>query len=303
MNSQIQYKDKVRFSIILSLVFFSLAFLGILNHEMWRDEIHTWLVGQKSESLWDLIYQMRYDGHPSLWYICVYGLTRITENAIAMQIFHIMLATGSVYLFSLYSRFSRVQIVLFTFGYFPFFEYALVSRSYALGILLTFWCCKLITDRHRNYLAISITLATMANVSFYTLIVAFSILLGLSIELIIWSWLQKENSQNNTLNLSILKQQNSPKLTLIYLAIAMLGITIALTQMQFLAPADRANVQGWFFHFDFSRLGSSLSILYKSLVPIPALQVTFWHQYINISSVFGGRLLYSFHYSASPFYA
>ncbi|TVQ59186.1 MAG: hypothetical protein EA366_05260 [Spirulina sp. DLM2.Bin59] len=279
MNSQIQYKDKVRFSIILSLVFFSLALLGILNHEMWRDEIHTWLVGQKSESLWDLIYQMRYDGHPSLWYICVYGLTRITNNAIAMQIFHVLLATGSVYLVSLYSPFSRLQIVLFSFGYFPFFEYALVSRSYALGVLLTFWCCKLITDRRRNYLAIAITLAAMANVSFYTLIVAFSILLGLSIELIIWPWLQKETPQNEMLNRSILEQRNNPKL-IIYLAIVILGIAIALAQMQFLAPADRANVEGWFFGFNFNQLAASLSLLYKSLVPIPALKVTFWHQYI-----------------------
>jgi hypothetical protein len=278
MNSEIQHN--IRFSIILSLIFFSLTFFGILHHEMWRDEIHTWLVGQKSESLWDLFYQMRYDGHPSVWYICVYGLTRITENAIAMQIFHIMIATGSVYLFSLYSRFSRFQIVLFTFGYFSLFEYAVVSRSYALGILLTFWCCKLITDRHRNYLALSITLAVMANVSFYTLVIAFSILLGLSIELVMLPWLQTENSQNNRLNRSILKHRNSPKRTLIYLAIAILGIAIALAQMQFLAPADRANVEGWFFHFDANRLFSSLSILYKSFLPIPALKVTFWNQYI-----------------------
>lgn len=280
MNSEIQHQHKIRFSVILSLIFLSLAFFGILHHEMWRDEIHTWLVGQESKSLWNLFYQMRYDGHPSVWYICVYGLTRITENAIAMQIFHVMIATGSVYLFSLYSRFSRFQIILFTFGYFSLFEYALVSRSYALGILLTFWCCKLITDRHRNYLAISITLAVMANVSFYTLVLAFSILLGLSIELVMLPGLQTENPQNDRFNSSILKHRNSPKRTLIYLAIAILGITIALAQMQFLAPADRANVEGWFFHFDANRLFSSLSILYKSFLPIPALKVTFWNQYI-----------------------
>lgn len=280
MNSQIKHKHQVRFSLILSLVFFSLAFFGILHHEMWRDEIHTWLVAQKSESLWNLFYQMRYDGHPSIWYLCVYGLTRITKNAIAMQIFHIMIATGSVYLFSLYSRFSRFQIILFTFSYFSFFEYALVSRSYSLGILSTFWCCKLITDRHRNYLAISIILAVMANVSFYTLVVAFSILLGLSIEVIFLPWLQQENSQNETLTHSILRQRNNPKLASIYLVIAILGITIALAQMQFFAPADRANVEGWFFHFDANRFFSSLSILYKSFLPIPALKVTFWNQYI-----------------------
>lgn len=279
MNSQIQHKHQVRFSIILSLIFFGLALLGILNHEMWRDELHTWLVGQKSESLWDLFYQMRYDGHPSLWYICIYGLTRITENAIAMQIFHVLLATGSVYLVSLYSPFSRLQVVLFSFGYFSFFEYALVSRSYALGVFLTFWCCKLITDRHRNYLAISITLAAMANVSFYTLVVALSILLGLMLELLIWPWLQKETHQNETLNHSILKQRNNPKL-IIYLAIVIVAIVTSLAQMEFLAPADRANVQGWIFYFDINRLASSLAILYKSLVPIPALKVTFWHQYI-----------------------
>ena len=280
MDSPIRYKHQVQFSVILRLFFLGLGFLGILHHEMWRDELHTWLVGEKSESLWNLFYQMRYDGHPSIWYICVYGLTRITKNPIAMQIFHIMLATGCVYLFSLYSRFSRFQIVLFSFGYFPFFEYALVSRSYALGILLTFWCCKLITDRHRNYFAISITVAAMANISFYTLVVAFSILLGLSIEVIIWPWLQKEKPHNDTLNLSILKQRNSPKLALTYLAIAILGIVIALAQIEFLAPADRASIEGWIFHFDANRLFSTLSTLYRSFIPIPAMKVAFWNRHI-----------------------
>ncbi|MGF1602258.1 MAG: hypothetical protein ACFCU8_09610 [Thermosynechococcaceae cyanobacterium] len=275
-------KEQRVFSGILTTFFFGITLLGVFHHEMWRDELHTWLVGQKSESIFNLIYQMRYDGHPSLWYICVYLLTRITSNPVAMQIFHVLVATGTVYLVSTYSRLTRIQATLFAFGYFPFYEYALISRSYALGVFLTFWCCKLMTSRRRNYGAISITLALMSNVSIYTLILALAFLVGLTIEVLAWERSVFNRGEPNGYrwgeSITVLKKDFMRCYA--YLAVVVMSMLLSVAQMQFLAPEDRANIEIWNFHFDIERVFLLFENIYKAFIPIPALTYHFWKGYV-----------------------
>jgi DNA-binding Xre family transcriptional regulator len=68
------------FESFLLLVFFVLGFLGILNHAMWRDELNGWLIARDSPSLTNFWNNIRYEGHPILWYA---WLNQITQNAIA----------------------------------------------------------------------------------------------------------------------------------------------------------------------------------------------------------------------------
>ncbi len=42
------------FAAMLTLAFVSLALIGILNHEMWRDELQAWLIARDSLSISDL---------------------------------------------------------------------------------------------------------------------------------------------------------------------------------------------------------------------------------------------------------
>jgi hypothetical protein len=81
------------FESFLLLAFFLLGLLGIFNHAMWRDELNGWLIARDSPSLIDFWNNIRYEGHPILWYACLYLLNQITRNAIAMQLFHLLLAT------------------------------------------------------------------------------------------------------------------------------------------------------------------------------------------------------------------
>ena len=83
-------------SIIIAFIFFGLV--GILHHEIWRDEFQAWLLARDSASLIELFQNMRYEGHPGLWHLCLYGLTRITHNPLIMQIFHLSV---SVFIVSL----------------------------------------------------------------------------------------------------------------------------------------------------------------------------------------------------------
>src|SRR5690349_9278915 len=81
------------FQYLLTALFFCLTLWGILHHEMWRDELQAWLVARDSTSLLNLVNNVRYERTPALWQICLYGLTHFTNNPVAMQAFHLVIAT------------------------------------------------------------------------------------------------------------------------------------------------------------------------------------------------------------------
>jgi hypothetical protein len=160
-NPKSRFENRLPLSI--TGVFFSLSFAGILRHKMWRDEYQAWLLARDSHSLPGLLRNMRYDGHPALWHVCLFFITAMTRNPFWMQLFHILISASFVYLFNRYSPFPLLEKILFTFGYYSFFEYNLISRSYGLGLLLTFIFCILYKNRRASFVPISAVLFLLAN--------------------------------------------------------------------------------------------------------------------------------------------
>jgi hypothetical protein len=160
------------FNNLIVLIFFILSFIGILNHEMWRDELQAWMIAKDSVSLIDLFQNLRYEGHPGLWHICLFLISRVTHNPTAMQIFHLFISTSSIYIFVKYSPFTNLQKSLFCFGYLPFYHYNLISRNYSCGILLIFIFCSLFKIRHQSYILLAIILAIIANTNSFAFILA-----------------------------------------------------------------------------------------------------------------------------------
>ncbi|AFZ24351.1 hypothetical protein Cylst_2112 [Cylindrospermum stagnale PCC 7417] len=164
------------------IIFSVLGLIGILNHSMWRDELNPWLIVRDSESFADLLANINYEGHPVLWYFCLALLKRIADTPVVMQLFHLGIATGSVTIFWLYSPFNYRQKLLFSFGFFPFSEYLLISRNYAFSMLFIFAFCAVFSTRKRTYLYLGIFLGLLANSNAYGLFVSVSLLLTLLVE-------------------------------------------------------------------------------------------------------------------------
>ncbi len=162
------------FAAFVVTVYLGLGILGMLHHEMWFDELQSWSIARDSVSIPALIHNIRYEGHPALWYLCLHFLSHISRSPVIMQGFHLGIATGSVFLFVRYAPFSRLQKGLFAFGYFPFYEYALISRNYALGMLLIFSVCCLLRQAKRRYFALFGLLGLLANTNVYSLILAIA---------------------------------------------------------------------------------------------------------------------------------
>ncbi|MEH1817533.1 MAG: hypothetical protein V7L31_00290 [Nostoc sp.] len=180
----IKYTSKLSFHSpwFIIIIFSVLGLIGILNHSMWRDELNPWLIVRDSKSLGNLIANIRYEGHPLLWYFSLELLRKIVDNPIIMQIFHLAITVVSVTLFCLYSPFNYQQKFLFSFGFFPFYEYLLISRNYAFSMLFIFAFCTVFSSRKTTYTYLAILLALLANSSAYGLLVAFSLSLTLLAE-------------------------------------------------------------------------------------------------------------------------
>jgi hypothetical protein len=71
-----------------------------MHHEMWRDELHCWLVARDSAMPWDVVHNRAYDGQPPLWYLLLWILERITHDPIAMQVVHVAIAASVVWVFA-----------------------------------------------------------------------------------------------------------------------------------------------------------------------------------------------------------
>jgi len=161
-----------RFATVLAALHLALALCGILRHEMWRDELQAWMVADHAHSIPQLFANLRYEGNPVLWHSLLFALSSFTSNPLAMQLLHVLIAAGFVFLLARYGPFSRLQTILFAVGYFPLFEYALISRGYGLGVLLAFAFCAAFEARYRRPVLLGGLLFLLANTTVFGLVIA-----------------------------------------------------------------------------------------------------------------------------------
>jgi hypothetical protein len=164
------------FAWILTVVFLAGASVVAFHHEIWRDEAQAWLLAKSAVSLPDLALRLRLDGHPPLWYWALFLITRISASPAAMQIFHLLLAAAAVFVLARWAPFSRFQKILFAFSYPIFYEYAVIARDYAVGILALFIFCAVYPRRQRymSVLALLLFLMALSNVPMFCLSVALT---------------------------------------------------------------------------------------------------------------------------------
>jgi len=248
------------FTGLVVLSFLCIGLLNILTHEMWRDELQAWLIAKDSVSIVNLFHNLRYEACPGLWYICLYFISRFTAQPIAMQLFHLALAAATIYIFTRFSPFTKLQKILFAFGYYPLYEYTAISRNYAMGILFIFLLCVIFRTRTENYFLLSCILFMLAQTSAYGLMIAICFGFTLIMEYILDNKLRKS-----------LRAGKAKLIISIAVAIFILGIICSV--FQFISPIDSGG-RIWGTHIDLKRIIRVLTIPWKSFVPIPLFMNT-----------------------------
>ena len=103
---------------------------------MWRDEFNAFGIAVASPTLPSLFHHIHYEGHPWLWYMLLWFVSKITVDPVGMKILEGVIGVSIYLVIGLSSPFSRLEKVLIFCGYFISFEYTVLSRMYGLLLLL-----------------------------------------------------------------------------------------------------------------------------------------------------------------------
>lgn len=251
-----------RTALLLLAIYVLLSLVTLLRHEMWRDELQAWLLAKEQPSFAELARAVRYEKHPLAWYILLLLLSRLTDSPLVMQLLHLTLASASAWLIVRFSPFSPVQKTLLVFGYYLFFEYSIISRNYALGLLSLFLFCFFYTRLKEAPLAWGGCLFVLANTSIFGLILA--------------------GAAGGAVMADLLKGKSFSKKGLTFLAL-IIATTGGLLSFWFLRPLPEGSWdQASRLHTSFN-LGLSLrvlSTLSRAYLQVPRPTFQFWNTHL-----------------------
>ena len=241
-------------------LYLGFVLVGVARHEMWRDELQAWMISANSSSLFDVFANKRYEGQGAVWYIALYIISRFTNQPLFMQLFHIAIATTTVSLVLRYCPLPKYQRVLFVFGYYLIYEYAVISRHYTLGILLVAVFCVLGRSGATHPVYQVIVLALLIQTSMYGVLLASALLV--------------------LPGASLLRQARVkgglPSTAFCTLLIA---TSLALAAFGMMAPKD-SGYGGWSFDLSPVSIRRTVNIVWSAFAPIPQLNLHFWNSNI-----------------------
>jgi len=169
----------VSFPVAMTALYAVLLGIAVFHHEIGYEEGQAWLIARGSSSIANLFHNIRYEGHPSLWYLLIYVPAHISWNPASMQAINYVLAIGEAGLILTESRLSRSMRSLLVFSYFVFFGYGVLARNYMLTVfLLTAAARCLLQQRKRPWLAI-LLLALACNSHFFAIPLAAMLFVSL----------------------------------------------------------------------------------------------------------------------------
>lgn len=250
----------------ITCVFFTLSLIGILHHELWLDESHHWLLARDSKSIIDLINNTKYEGHPILWNILLFFISKFSLDPYWMQLLHISISSLLVIVFLKKSPFTLLFKVLFIFSYFIFFEYTLLSRNYNLGILFLFLALSIYSYRKEKIVLFSVLLAIASNTHAIFIVITTCIMFIICLESI---------------------EKNRPYIsTKIIFGMSLFAIGILLAIIQIIPPSDNSFFERVQDLSLFQRISRSFIAFFKGVFVIPDFRtIHFWnsHFIVNIS--------------------
>jgi len=242
----------------VGIVFILLSGYTMAHHEVWGDELHSWNIAKGSNSYSDLIAHTRYEGHPPGWYSILWVLSKFTHQPVYMQAVQWIIACSVVFLVLFFSPFPLSTKVLLPFGYYFIYEYAVLSRNYAIGVLLTFAICLTLKKEFKYKEALYyILLFCLSNVHLLALLLAGSL----------------------HFYFLLMKAEQQKKRAGLLLHVLLGALVLIPAAYCIFPPADsQINVHFWLDHRNAHQLTLSGQAPLRAFLPIPAWWLeNFWN--------------------------
>jgi hypothetical protein len=167
-------------NLLLTAPFLGLFLVQLVHHEMWRDELNAFGIARGSPNLASLFRHVHYEGHPWLWYLMLWVVTRLTTSPVGMKVLQAIIGTVIYLLIGLGSPFSRVEKVFIFFSYFISFEYTVLSRTYGIVLLLLLIYLRQRAMHPQRFLRNSLLLGLMANADVMGILLSGALFVELS---------------------------------------------------------------------------------------------------------------------------
>lgn len=249
--------------VYLVALFAIIAALLLSRHEMWIDEVQAWLIARDSDSLTQIIDNLRYESHPPLWHLLLMPLAHSVGNIASMQVLHWLISVLAVALFVRCAPFEYYNKILFVFGYFILYEYTAISRNYNLGVLFIFCFCLICKGRETRFELASLALVLLALSSAMGAIVAVALLGGLLFEALVAP--------------GYFGALSARRKRLFAAAVLSAMVAIGLVLYQLRPPTDSGIARDWLLALDREQINDTLAALGVAYNPVPKLQLQFWN--------------------------
>ncbi len=264
--------NKLIFPTILYVFYIIILAAGMYHHEMWRDELQAWSIARDSTNFLDLYKNLRYEGTPGLWHLCLFFLSRVTRNPVVMQIFHFLIASVTTALILYKTKLPSILKAFYIVGYFSLFEYGVISRNYALGLLFAVLVAIEMAKNSQNYIKMAV----------FAVFMGFTSIHGLLLSVCVIPYILIDNTKTFKLQGFI----DTLRKSLLPIAIIVLGI--ALSYLSALPPKDGTPNELFRTYKDKKLFMETFSSMWYSYVPIPIERVNFWNSNLvtNLSTSF-----------------
>jgi hypothetical protein len=261
--SQEPAADRRRFAVLLAAVCMLLTVPRLLLHELWRDEAWLWLAVTESRSVTELFSPLARSGQGYLFPLLCFLARQVSTSPLALQLVHLILVGAAAFAFARWAPFGRRERALFALGYFPFYEYAVISRHYVLGALLVWLACAAARSR-RPALALGVVLGLLCQTTVYGFILAITLAGG---------WLLDRRHLG-----SDLRRELAPLPWGEALAGLSLGLAGAVAGLVQLIPLPGTSfAPGWRFGWEPAQALQVLTMSWRAFVPLPRPGLNFWN--------------------------
>jgi hypothetical protein len=253
---------RLRFAVIVTAGFVAVTVPRLLLHELWRDEAWLWIVATRSLSVSELFGPLSRSGEGYLFPVLCFLIARLSTSPVAMQGLQLVLAASAVFVFARWAPGSRWERAIFVLGYFPFYEYAAISRHYAAGVLLIWIGCAAARSR-RPALPFGAALGLLCQTTVYGYLVAIALAAG-------W-WIDRRIRSARGDEIVAISRGEGAAGVVLALAGAVAGI------VQLVPSPGTSFAPGWRVGWDAVHAAKVLATPWRAFVPLPRFELHFWN--------------------------
>jgi hypothetical protein len=164
------------------------VWLGVVSflawtHLVWRDEVKPLSLALQSGTVYAMIKELHWEGHPAVWYLILRAAHALIPRPEVLLLVSIIVAAVAVLILVLRAPFSLPFLALLLFSRPLMYEYSVMARNYGISMLLLFLFCALYARHRTGSALLGVLLFLLANCNVHSVLLVGGLLLFWSVDI------------------------------------------------------------------------------------------------------------------------